>query len=162
MQKWISRFHLTKMYFESPAMQLIRSLGLRLDMSATRRFQTNMYILGIDVSNAFDTIDRHKLLLVLNSIWSGQRPDNIAFLSNIPSTSTSAWTQINIRNLWYTLKWDALSPLLFVVYLEEVLWVPCHHLRISMRELNIIYVPMMWISFTMIIRVSKKQNLVAG
>lgn len=126
------------MYFESPAMQLIRSFGHRVDMSPTRRFQTNMYILGIDVSNAFDTIDRHKLLLVLNSIWPGQRPDNIALLSNIASISTSAWTLINIRNLWYTQKWDALSPLLCIVYLEEVLWDPCHHLRISMRELNII------------------------
>ena len=32
----------------------------RWNIALTRRFHTNMYILGIDLSKAFDTIDRHR------------------------------------------------------------------------------------------------------
>ena len=55
----------------------------RRNIALTRRFQTNMYIIGIDLSKAFDTIDRHELLLVLGSILSADEVQLIKVLLSV-------------------------------------------------------------------------------
>ena len=102
--------------------------------------QTNMFILGIDLSKAFDTIDRHKVLLVIDSILD---PDEVQIIKALLGSTT---LQLRLGMKCYstfasnhgTPQGYALSPLLFVVYLEAVLRDLCQHLRVSMRDLNTI------------------------
>ncbi|CCI10474.1 unnamed protein product [Albugo candida] len=118
--KWIIGCRLTRVAFESPA--------------------TSVYILGIDLSKAFDTIDRHRFLMVLDSILD---PDEVQMIKALLSATT---LQIRLGVKSYskfarnhgTPQGDALSPLLFVVYLEAALSDLCLHLELSMRELNAI------------------------
>ncbi|CCI43313.1 unnamed protein product [Albugo candida] len=112
----------------------------RWNIAVTRRFQTSMFILGIDLNKAFDTIDRHRLLLVLSLILD---PDEVQLLKALLRATA---LQLRLGTKCYstfasnhgTPQGDALSPLLFVVYLEAVLRDLCLHLEISMRELNFI------------------------
>nr|CCA23568.1 endonucleasereverse transcriptase putative [Albugo laibachii Nc14] len=112
----------------------------RWNIDLTRRFQSNIFILGIDLSKASDTIDRPKLMLVLDSILD---PDEVQLIKALLGSTT---LQLRLGMKCYstfasnhgTPQGDALSPLLFVVYLEAVLRDSCHHLCVSMRELNTI------------------------
>ncbi|CCI11662.1 unnamed protein product [Albugo candida] len=94
------------------------------NVALRRRFKTNMYILGIDLIKAFDTIDRHQLLIVLDLILD---PDEVQLIKALLSTIT---LQLRLG--------DSLSLLLFVVYLEAKLRNLSLDLKISMRELSAI------------------------
>ena len=72
------------MSFESPAVQHA-VWAHRWNIALTRRFQTNVYILGIDLSKAFETIGRHRLLMVLDSILD---PDEVQMIKALLSATT--------------------------------------------------------------------------
>ena len=73
-----SGFHLARSTADSVWAQ-------RWNIDLTSRFQTNMHILGIDLSKAFNTIYRHILLLVLDSILS---PDEVQHTKVLLSAKT--------------------------------------------------------------------------
>ena len=50
-----------------------------------RPYTNNMYLLGIELSKAFDTIDRHQLMIVLNSILD---PDEVQLIKALLSATT--------------------------------------------------------------------------
>ncbi len=85
---------------------------------------SEIYITGIDMSSAFDTISRQKLLHILSNIVNEDEHRIIRFLlSNtkldvkIKGSTSAAPFQANIG----TPQGDSLSPVLFVVYLEHAL-----------------------------------------
>ena len=89
----------------------------RWNVALTHRFRTSMYILGIDLSKAFDSIDRHRLLTVLASFLDSEE---VQLIKALLSTTT---LQLRLNMCYYstfssnhgTPQGDALSPLLFVV-----------------------------------------------
>jgi exonuclease III len=88
-----------------------------------QKYQTSFHLMGIDLSKAFDCIDRTKLMNVVSSIVS---EDNYRIIKYLMSETT---LQARIRNKSGnsfstsigTPQGDGLSPLLFVVYLEAAL-----------------------------------------
>ncbi|KAE8912431.1 hypothetical protein PF003_g3837 [Phytophthora fragariae] len=88
-----------------------------------QRYQERIHVLGIDLSRAFDTIDRHKLLDVLRTFLSD---DDIRLVRLLLANTTLA-LRSGRRTLdpfvsnTGTPQGDSLSPVLFVVYLEAAL-----------------------------------------
>nr|CCA21659.1 AlNc14C130G6908 [Albugo laibachii Nc14] len=107
-----------------------------------RRFQADIYIPGIHLRKALDTIDTHELLLVLGLNSEPQRSPAYKGALQRHDPAALPCSEI-LRNLckqsWYP-QGDDLSPLVLVVYLEVLLRDRCHHLRVAMRELNTIVI----------------------
>ncbi|KAF0728638.1 hypothetical protein Ae201684P_016449 [Aphanomyces euteiches] len=81
------------------------------------------YILGIDLSRAFDTVDRSKLMSVLTPILTN---DELRLTRNLLSTTSlslrpSAQPKQSFPTNIGVPQGDALSPVLFIVYLEATL-----------------------------------------
>lgn len=99
-----------------------------------QKYRERIDILGIDLSWAFDTVDRHKLLAVLESFLP---EDEIRLIRLLLSK-----TMLSLRSGHTTLRpfesntgtpqGDSLSPILFVIYLEAAL-------RDVARELQVPY-----------------------
>ena len=86
--------------------------------------QMEIHITGIDMSSAFDTIDRTKLLEILDPIISEDDSRIIRFLlsntklsPNVINSTEDTSFNSNIG----TPQGDSLSPVLFVIYLEAAL-----------------------------------------
>ena len=84
----------------------------------------NIKISGIDMTAAFDTIDRNQLLNIITTIVTEDELRIIRFLLSNTKINTSingaTETNIFISNVG-TPQGDSLSPVLFVVYLEHAL-----------------------------------------
>ena len=84
----------------------------------------NIKISGIDMSAAFDTINRQKLLDILNTIIEEDEHRIIQFLLSNTEIKTringSSKTNPFISNVG-TPQGDSLSPVLFIIYLEHAL-----------------------------------------
>lgn len=80
-------------------------------------------IMGIDMSKAFDSINRSKLLNVLEEILYESEYRIIRYL--ITNTTLKARINGNYGNTFYTRigvpQGDALSPALFIIYLEAIM-----------------------------------------
>ena len=96
-----------------------------------------VFILGIDLSKAFDTITRSKLLFILKGIVDEDEMRMIAKL--LTSTSSSVRIGSCEDDPFFTNRGvpqgDSLSPILFIVYLEAALRDVCCQLDISMNDL---------------------------
>ena len=88
-----------------------------------QRVKESFGVLGIDMSKAFDTISRHRLLTILASFLENDEVTNISYLLRNTSLEVrlpggkSEQFQTNRG----TPQGDSLSPVLFVIYLEAVL-----------------------------------------
>ena len=92
--------------------------GYRWLAAKTQRFQKSFRVLGIDMSRAFDTIRRDKLLTVLETLQPRlKRGMGSTFATTIG-----------------TPQGDSLSPVLFVIYLEAALRDLRHNLPQRPRE----------------------------
>ena len=93
-------------------------------MARTARLQQEIYITGIDMSSAFDTIDRSTMLNIAEEIFEQDECRMIRFLlsSTELEISLPGATRKNsfISNIG-TPQGDSLSPVLFVIYLEHAL-----------------------------------------
>ena len=79
-------------------------------------------ILGIDMSSAFDTINRHKLIDVCKTFLEEDEVKLIRLLlSETSLTFTSGSVSTNIDTKVGTPQGDGLSPVLFTIYLEAAL-----------------------------------------
>ncbi|OQR89810.1 hypothetical protein ACHHYP_06032 [Achlya hypogyna] len=88
-----------------------------------RTYKEFFIILGIDLSRAFDTIDRHKLLEVLRGFLDN---DDIRLVQMLLATTTLTLRLYGSSHETFatnvgTPQGDSLSPVLFVVYLEAAL-----------------------------------------
>ncbi|KUF92771.1 Very-long-chain enoyl-CoA reductase [Phytophthora nicotianae] len=99
-----------------------------------QKFQDITHILGIDLSRAFDTIDRAKLLEVLRTFL----PDDEIRLIQLLLSNTTLSLRVGKNSLspfhsnTGTPQGESLSPVLFVIYLEAAfrdLVTPCHASR---------------------------------
>ncbi|GFR93923.1 RNA-directed DNA polymerase from mobile element jockey-like [Elysia marginata] len=94
----------------------------------------DFFITGIDMSSAFDTIDRHLLLNILKNIIREDEERIMRYLLNNTELSIklkgSSKTESFPSNIG-TPQGDSLSPVLFVVYLEHVLK--------NIRKIEILY-----------------------
>ncbi|POM60030.1 EndonucleaseReverse transcriptase [Phytophthora palmivora] len=86
-------------------------------------YPEKFYILGIDMSRAFDTIDHDKLLSVLRTFLTDDEIRLICLL--LQDTTFALWNERHVlspfMNNTGTPQGDSLSPVLFVVYLEAAL-----------------------------------------
>jgi hypothetical protein len=100
---------------------------LILGLEDAKLFDRNQYILFIDFSNAFNTIDHRKLLKILTDL--GFPPDAINVIKGIYSDIT---TQVTLNRATGcrtkdiavtrgTIQGDRLSPLIFLIYIEPLL-----------------------------------------
>ena len=97
--------------------------GHRWLVAKCQRYKYVIEILGIDLSRAFDTIRREKLLSILNSFLDTEKRPN--------HTSSAVGENITVRvddalsapfnTTVDTPQGDLLSPVLFIVYLEAAL-----------------------------------------
>lgn len=86
--------------------------------------KTKFVILGLDMSSAFDTIDREKLIHVLENIQGISKDDLIMIKKLLKDTKLkiSFGQQTRIVNTQVgSPQGDSLSPILFTTYLEAVL-----------------------------------------
>ena len=114
--------------------------GFRLRCSTSRQLQrlahllenaamtnSNIYALYVDFTNAFNTIDHHKLFRIMTDL--GFPPDSIAVVADLYSgVSTRVVLQRSARLATGpipvgrgTIQGDTLSPLVFLLYLEPLL-----------------------------------------
>ena len=102
----------------------------------TQRFQKSFRVLGIDMSRAFYTIRRDKLLTVLETFVNDSELRLIRMLlaettlQPIPKRSKGSWFATAIG----TPQGDSMSPVLFVIYLEAALRDLRHNLPQRPRE----------------------------
>jgi len=88
-----------------------------------QRYQQQIHILGIDLSKAFDTVNRSKLMAVLGTFLNTDEVRIIQMLL----TNTNLRTRIgqHIGDVFSTTtgtpQGDSLSPVLFIVYLEAAM-----------------------------------------
>ena len=86
-------------------------------------FQTEFHVMGIDISKAFDSVNRAKLMEAIKPLISESEFDILSFLLS----NTSLYTKHNKKfgKRFYTTlgipQGDALSPILFIFYLEVAL-----------------------------------------
>ena len=86
------------------------------------KYKEQYTILGIDMSSAFDTINRSKLLTVITTFLPEDEVKLIRFLlSDTTLTINSGKHPATIPTIIGTTQGDSLSPVLFVVYLEAAL-----------------------------------------
>ena len=86
--------------------------------------EINIYITGIDMSSAFDTIDRNILLEILQDILDEDELRLVRFLlsdTNISIKVKGATEEMPFLGNVGTPQGDSLSPVLFIVYLEAAL-----------------------------------------
>jgi len=91
--------------------------------SRCQRIKSSVDILGIDMSKAFDTISRQRLMSVLASFLPEDEVRIIAYLlkkTTLAVTLPSALGE-EFRTTRGTPQGDSLSPVLFVIYLEAAL-----------------------------------------
>ena len=87
-----------------------------------KKYQESFTILGIDLSSAFDTIHRDKLLDILKDIVDRDELTLIRFLlANTKLNLTCGNKSTELTTIIGTPQGDSLSPILFVVYLEAAL-----------------------------------------
>ena len=87
-----------------------------------KKYQESFTILGIDLSSAFDTIHRDKLLDILKDIVDRDELTLIRFLlANTKLNLTCGNESTELTTIIGTPQGDSLSPILFVVYLEAAL-----------------------------------------
>ncbi|XP_065189344.1 uncharacterized protein LOC135819973 [Sycon ciliatum] len=89
----------------------------------TQKYHATIEIHGIDMSKAFDTISREKLLAVVNGIVKEDEVRLIQVLLSNTSLSVLACKQQSseFETTIGTPQSDCLSPVLFVIYLESAL-----------------------------------------
>jgi len=117
--------------FLSPAQSGFRSgrstadavWSLRWLAGKVQRYQTTYHLLAIDMSRAFDTVSREKLLDVMRGIVG---PDELRLIQLLLHETTltvrcKSTTSRQFSSLIGTPQGDALSPVLFVCYLEAAL-----------------------------------------
>jgi len=87
------------------------------------KYQQSLYVLGIDMSKAFDTISRNKLMSILESFLSTDEVRLIHMLISGTSLQTRLGKSVGEPFLTTggTPQGDSLSPVLFTVYLEAAL-----------------------------------------
>ena len=88
-----------------------------------QHLQSSISILGIDMSRAFDTISRRKLVNVLRSFLE---PDEVRLVQLLVSDTTLSARIKNTQSRPFattsgTPQGDSLSPVLFIIYLETAL-----------------------------------------
>ena len=87
------------------------------------RYKWECHVLGLDMSKAFDTIDRRKLLDVMSSVTG---PDEVCLIHHLLYNTTIS-VRINsaladpFHSTVGTPQGDGLSPVLFICYLEAAL-----------------------------------------
>ncbi len=91
------------------------------------RFNRNIYLLYVDLTNAFNTIDHQKLFKIMKDL--GFPPDALAVIRGIYSDITTRiivnpatgcmTTDVSVGR--GTIQGDRLSPLIFIIYLEPLL-----------------------------------------
>ena len=100
----------------------------------TQRFQKSFRVLGIDMSRAFDTIRRDKLLTVLETFVNDSQ---LRLIRNILAETTlqpRLGKVSTFATFIGTPQGDILSPVLFVIYLEAALRDLRHNLPQRPRE----------------------------
>ena len=111
-------------------------------IAKTLRYKVVVNILGIDMSRAFDTIDRAKLLLILESIKGLSEDDRK--LIRIMLSNTSLQVQFNnvltapFSSNIGTPQGDGLSPLLFAIYLEAAVQDLLRNSKLKRREVDLV------------------------
>ena len=95
----------------------------RLIISKGLKFKWKTFVLGIDLSKAFDTIDRRKLMSVLEGIVDA---DCLYLISKLMcNTSDSIRLEGILGDSFETNmgvpQGDSISPILFIIYLEAVM-----------------------------------------
>ena len=117
----------------SPAQAAFRSRRSTADIvwthrwltAKTMRYKATVYLLGLDMSRAFDTIDREKLMVILETIPG--LTDDDRQLVRVLLANTSLQVAFNgiltkpIQSNIGSPQGDALSPLLFAIYLEAAI-----------------------------------------
>jgi len=94
-------------------------------IAKTLRYKTTVHILGLDMSRAFDTINREKLMDILETIPGMTNDDRQ--LIRILLSNTSLQVSFNglltkpFQSTIGSPQGDGLSPLLFAIYLEAAL-----------------------------------------
>ncbi len=110
--------------------------GYRWLAAKTQRFQKSFRVLGIDMSRAFDTIRRDKLLTVLETFVNDSELRIIRML--LADTTLEPRLKQGKGSTFATTigtpQGDSLSPVLFVIYLEAALRDLRHNLPQRPRE----------------------------
>ena len=92
-------------------------------IARVKKYYDSFHILGIDLSKAFDTIDRSKLIQTLENILNEDELRMIQYL--ISNTSYSIKIDSYSHSFFKTNigspQGDSLSPILFIIYLQAVL-----------------------------------------
>ena len=97
-------------------------LGYRWQAATMQRFQSSVHVLGIDMSPAFDTIRRDKLITVLQ--YFGESELRIIRMLLAETTLEPRLKQGKFPTFICTIgtpQADSISPVLFVIYLEAAL-----------------------------------------
>ncbi|GFS01930.1 protein MON2 homolog [Elysia marginata] len=90
----------------------------------SKTYAENIFITGIDMSSAFDTIDRHLLLNILKNIIREDEQRIIRYLLSNTELSTKLKGSLKTESFKSNIgtpQGDSLSPVLFIVYLEHAL-----------------------------------------
>ena len=97
-------------------------LAHKLLIARVLKYKESFTVLGIDLSSAFDTIDREKLLSILQDIVDPDELNLIRFLlANTTLKLSSGNEESEVKTIIGTPQGDSLSPLLFIIYFETAL-----------------------------------------
>ena len=111
--------------------------------ATSERYAQRIHIMGIDLSKAFDCIDRKILLEIMERNEIGDEDDLRLVQFLISETKLQAKIGKTFGEKFDTIigtpQGDALSPLLFLIYLEEIMrTAPTNHL-INVRDVTYAY-----------------------